>query len=350
MKRLISSGQQRSSGLMLRVPQFMQDALLDGSRALMTYDSATAGGMAFLEAELEKRDPKVREPLTSVTWMRDIVCKTGGGWVDFTSAFFVDYATSGPNQYGLVGGQTTAIPVMQADLNKDIWKVFNWMNVNKVTFVDMKKSQQIGRSLDEMLDKGVRLNWNKSLDLIVYQGWGGYPGLTNSTVITRTDAAAGASTLTTWVSKTPEEILYDINVALVATWAASEYDLSGMADYILVPPSQYGLLCTRMISLAGNRSILDYLYDNNIGKNQGRDLKIMPSRWCIGAGSGTPATDRMIAYANDEDRVYFDVTVPINRAMTMPDVNQGAYLTLYAGQVGPPKFLYLQPFVYVDGI
>lgn len=64
--------------------QMMRDASLgSGIRAMDAAGIAT--GMAFLEGELEKRDPKVREPLTSVTWPRDIVAQTGGGWVDFTS-------------------------------------------------------------------------------------------------------------------------------------------------------------------------------------------------------------------------------------------------------------------------
>ena len=50
----------------------MQDSSLGSG--IRTMDAAgIATGMAFLEGELEKRDPKVREPLTSVTWPRDIV-------------------------------------------------------------------------------------------------------------------------------------------------------------------------------------------------------------------------------------------------------------------------------------
>src|SRR5579872_6020390 len=59
--------------------------------SMQVTDAAVAGGMAFLQSELEKLDPKVREPLTSVTWMRDVIVKSGGGWVDFTSVFSVDY-------------------------------------------------------------------------------------------------------------------------------------------------------------------------------------------------------------------------------------------------------------------
>ena len=340
------------SGVYTNVPQYVKDAVLGAGVSPFSQsalDAATGGGMAFLESELEKRDPKVREPLTSVTWMRDIVCKTGGGWVDYTSVFHVDYATTGPNNYGIMGGQTTLIPTVQADVGKDIYNVFNWGSVIKVTFIDLKKAQQIGRSLDEMLDKGVRLNYNKALDVIVYNGWGGYYGIVNDVSPSYTAAPNGASGSALWLNKTPEEIMYDINTCLVNTWANSQYDLSGMCDYILIPPAQYTSIVNRPVTLAGTQSILEYLLKNNIGKNQARDLQIFPSRWCIGAGHSS--TDRMVGYVNSEDRLYFDITVPINRAMTMPSVETGgSYNTLYLAQVGPVKKLYVQPWIYMDGI
>lgn len=340
----------RSTSLMRPTMDGMLGGRLGGT--LLTTDAAIGGGGAFLQSELEKLDPKVREPLTSVTWMRDIPIKSGGGWVDFTSTFNVDYGISGPNFYGLMGGETNQIPTIQANLNKDIYRVFNWGNVLKVSFIDMQKMQQAGRSLEDMLDKGVKLNWNKTLDLVVYNGpFTGYLGLVNQgSSITQSSVASGAAGHLAWSTKTPDEILYDINAAMVATWAASEYDVTGMANHILIPPAQFAMLL-RKVSEAGNVSILEYLLANNIGKTQGVELKIFPSRWCISAGAGSPATQRMVAYVNDEDRVYLDVTVPINRVMTMPTVaDGGAYLTLYLGQIGVVKFLFYTPVIYYDGI
>jgi hypothetical protein len=123
-----------------------------------TLDAAIGQGMAFLVGELEKRDPKLYEPLTSVTWTRDIVAKTGGGWVEFTSNYFADYAGAGSAENGIIGGSTNNIPVMQADISKDVWKVVTWANVLKIPFVDQAKLQGIGRSLEDILDKGVKLN------------------------------------------------------------------------------------------------------------------------------------------------------------------------------------------------
>jgi hypothetical protein len=314
------------------------------------FDSAVASGMAYITGELEKMDPKVREPLTSVTWQRDMVAKTGGGWVEYTSTYNVDYGTTGPNDLSIVGTASNTIPVMQVSTEKNLYKVFTWMHMMRINFVDMAKAKQIGRSLEDMLNKGIRLNYNKSLDMNVYKGFEklGTTGLVNDPNVVVATADNGASGKATWKDKTPDEILDDINQAITAAWVASEYDLDGMPNHILIPPQQYTLLVTRKVSEAGNCSLLEYLMNNNIAKNQGRSISIYPSRWCIKAGTGQ--TDRMVAYMNDEDKVNFDITVPITRAMSSPNLSAAAYDTLYAAQIGQVKFNYYQPVRYIDGI
>ncbi|WP_197058186.1 MULTISPECIES: DUF2184 domain-containing protein [Brevibacillus] len=334
-----------------KAPMARKVHTIDGlGPSMMMNDAAISSGMAFLVGELEKRDPRLLEPLNSVTWMRDIVAKTGGGWVEFTSNQFINYATTGGNENGIIGGETNDIPVMQADATKDVYKVFTFANILKVPFVDQQKLQGIGRSLDDILDKGIRLNYNKSIDNIVYTGVprAGVYGLVNHPDITARSVSVGAAGQTKWSSKTPDEILADVNTIITETWAASEYDLTGMANHILIPPQQYAYLVGTKVSEAGNISILQFLLDNNIGKNQGVDLVIAPSRWCAGAGTG--GTDRMVAYVNDEDRVNFDLTVPLSRVMTQPQVTEMAYLTAYAAQIGQVKFLYTQCARYGDGI
>ena len=312
-------------------------------------DAATGGGMAFVQSQLQKLDPKVREPLTSVTWFRDIPIEDGGGWVDFTSNDFVNYGAAGPNQYGLSGNATSQIPVVSVDLQRDIYRVANWQNIIKIPMIDQFKAQSIGRSLSDLLDKGVRLNWNKSLDLIAYQGWIGYPGLVNNTSISAGLVANGGSG-TAWSTKTPAQILADVNTLIVATLAASQYDLTGMGANILIPWNQYGYITTQLVSTAANVSILAYLEQNNIATKMGVEFSILPLRWCSGAGAG--ATDRMIAYARNRDRLQMDITVPASRFMTLPVISNdtAAYVTLYAGQVGVVKILYPTSIAYGDGI
>lgn len=329
--------------------QMMTDSALgSGIRSIDAAGIAT--GMAFLEGELEKRDPKVREPLTSVTWPRDIVAETGGGWVDFTSTMNVEYATSGPNDQSIVGGATDVINLVQANVNKDIFKVVTWAMGMKIPFVDSQKYQTIGRSIDSILDRGIRLNYNKSVDQLVYRGFAsaGFTGIMNDANVVSSVAPVGAAGTSTWETKTVDEILWDINKALTEAWAASEYDESAIANHILLPPNKYAYLVSTRIGTSGDESILSYVQKNNMAKNQGKDLFIGPSRWCSGAGTGN--TDRMIVYCNDKDKLYFDLPVPLQRAMTQPVALQFSYVTIYAAQMGQVKFLYNQPVRYIDGI
>ena len=313
-------------------------------------DAAIASGLAFLNGELEKRDPKLYEPLTSVTWQRDIVAEVGSGWGEYTSNYFVDYATTGSQTSGIIGSDTNNIPMMQANISKDNFKVFSWANILRVPFVGQELLKQVGRSLDDILDKGIKLGWNKDLDTMTYEGFddlGVYGLVNNPDITTSTAAAVGTGSTTTWSTKTPDQILDDINTVLNNTWAASEYDLSGMANHVLVAPSNFMYL-QRKVSEAGNVSIFQYIMENNVATAQGREIVIVPCRWCEGAGANS--TNRMVAYVNDKDRVRIDIPVMLNRIMTQPDVQNMAYLTAYAGQIGQVKFLYPQCAAYVDGI
>lgn len=328
--------------------QMLSDGSLGSGRVLDAAGIST--GMAFLEGELEKRDPKIREPLTSVTWPRDIVAESGGGWVDFTSTMNVDYATSGGNDNSLVGGATDVISLVQANINKDVYKVFTWAQGMKIPFVDSQKFQTIGRSIDSILDRGVRLNYNKSVDQLVYRGFisVGFTGLVNDVNIVRSTAPNGAAGSPLWQNKTVDEILWDVNKTLTEAWAASEYDESAIPNHLLLPPDKYAYIVSTRIGTSGDENILDYLLRNNLATNRGGNLYIAPCRWCSGAGTGN--TDRMVAYVNDRDKVYFDLPVPLTRAMTQPVALQFAYITIYAAQMGQVKWLYYQPARYMDGI
>lgn len=319
--------------------------------AAFANDAAVGSGMAFLKGELEKQDPRLLEPLQSVTWPRDIVARTGGGWSDYTSNVFVDYATTGgANGSGIIGGETTDIATMQANIQKDVWKVFEFANILKIPFIDQQKLQNIGRSLNNILDTGVRLNYNKSVDNITYMGVAsaGVPGLMNDPDVTSVSAAAtGTGNSTKWADKTPQQILTDINRIITDTWSGSQYDETGIANHILIPPIQFSLL-QEPVTTAGSQSILEYILNNNIGRSQSVDVVICASRWCTGAGAG--GTDRMLAYVNSEERVNIDLTVPLNRSLSQTSVEQLAYLTAYVAQIGQPKYLYYQCVEYMDGI
>ena len=181
----------------------------------MTMDAAgIASGMAFLTSELEKRDPLIRKPLTSVTYPRDIVVKSGGGWVDYVSAQAVGYGiTGGSGGSPVQAGGANGLPIVQANLEKGLYKAHTFAAALRVMWVDMQKANYIGRSLDQLLQDGMRMAYDKHMDQNVYTGMEEYgsTGLVNNPDVTETSVTGG-----TWASKTKEQILADINSALMA--------------------------------------------------------------------------------------------------------------------------------------
>lgn len=323
-----------------------------GGAPVMTMDDAgIASGNAFLVSELEKRDTLIRKPLTSVTYPRDININVGGGWADYVSAMSVAYGiTNGSGNGPVHAGGANNVPVVQASLDKGVFKAHTFAAALRVMFVDMQKANFVGRSLDQLLTDGVRMAYDKHMDQNVYTGMEEYgtTGLVNNPDAVESTAAAGTSGATAWASKTPKEILADINAALTAAWAAAEYDPSAMPNHVLLPYEQYTHLLNTMVTDLAAESILDYVLKNNVATKEGAGLYIGATRWCKGAGTG--GTDRMVVYVNHDRFVNVDELVPLSRVMTGPNPSNVCYDTAYMANVSEVQAFYPQTIRYVDGI
>lgn len=324
-----------------------------GAMDAMTFDaSAVSSGLAFLVSELEKMDPLLREPLTSTTYPRDINIESGGGWVEATSAFNVEYGVSGGQADG-VGGVQNNIRRIQADFSKDLYKVMPYEVAMSVKIQDQLRGAVTGRSIEQVYDDGIRLDFDKYMDINTYLGQSQYgtTGLVNDPNITAVSVAQGASTKTTWKDKTPEEILQDINNAILDAWKAAQYDNSAIPNHILIDPANFAYLNMTPLTVAGVQggvSIMKYLMENNIATQKGVDLFIGECRFCEGAGASS--TNRLVAYRNEKRFVGMDVPVPMSRVMTQPNIQTASYDSLYMANVGQVKIHYYEPFIYRDGI
>ena len=317
-----------------------------------TMDAAgIASGGAFLVSELEKRDPLIRKPLTSVTYPRDININVGGGWVDYVSAMSVAYGITGGSENGPVAaGGANGLPVVQASVDKGVYKAHVFATALRVMFVDMQKSNYIGRSLDQLLQDGVRLTYDKHMDANVYVGLSNYgtTGLVNNPDAVETTVDNGAAGTATWETKTPLEILADINNAITSVWANAEYDTEAMPNHILIPYEQYTLIMNTPVTDLATETILDFVLKNNVAAKNGGSLYIGATRWCKGAGTGSK--DRMVVYVNHERYVNVDELVPMTRAMTQPNAANFCYDTAYAANISEVQVFYPQTIGYFDGI
>ncbi len=316
-------------------------------------EAAIASGGAFLRSELEKRDPLIRTPLTSFTYPRDISVSVGGGWVDAISAQAVGYGVTGGSGDSPVGsGGANGIPVVNANVTTGLYKAHVFQLALKVMFVDMQKANYTGRSLDSLLTDGVRMTYDKHMDQNVYLGLPAYgtTGLLNCPDALETTVAGNgaASPSTRWKDKTPDQILADVNAALVANWAAAEYDESALPNHILLPYEQYTDILTRKVTDLASETILDFLLRNNAAVKNGGSLYIGATRWCKGAGTG--GTDRMAVYCNRERFVSVEELVPLSRVMSTPNAAETCYDTAYMANLSEVEVFYPQTIAYYDGI
>lgn len=318
----------------------------------MTLDAATidAAG-AFLMAELERFDPRLYEPLVSYTWARDIDIRTdvtmGDDYSSFGKITFGgNPGTSSGSNKSWIGKNTTALPTISADLNKTVAPLTPWGVTLDWSVFELANAQKVGRPIDMQKADGMNIKWNMDIDEQVAIGDTGlgYAGMYNNPLVAASNVPNGAGGSPLWSSKTPSEILADVNALLAAAWLASGYTI--VPRELRLPPAQFSYVNGALVSTAGNRSILNYLAENSLSNAQnGAPLRILPSKWLTGAGAG--GTNRMVAYTKREDLLRF----PMVALQRTPLQTVGIYQKVdYYGKLGVVEVVRPETMAYADGI
>lgn len=119
------------------------------TRRLAVNDSYT-----FLMKELEKVDDVILEPLSGTDWPRDMPVITGGGLLESIASVDVSYASSGGDDDNLFFEAANDIPVIQADLSKQVARTFNFAEY--MSFPTMEDLIQCLRALKPVKSKGLQ--------------------------------------------------------------------------------------------------------------------------------------------------------------------------------------------------
>lgn len=312
---------------------------------MYTFDQATLDGTgAFLVGELERLDQELNMPLVGYTWSRDIQLREDVSIADdissFTNSTFAAAGTPNPNGKNWIGKDSTAIAGPNVDIAKTGFPLTLWGMELGWTVVELAAAAKVGRPIDTQKYDAMQLKWNMDTDEQVYRGDSqlGVKGLLNYSGVAFTNAPK------TWATSMPDEIRASINLLLSNAWAASGYTI--VPRDLLLPPEQFALLSSIIVSSAGNQSLLTYLRENTIAFHQnGVPLNIRAVKWLKGAGTG--GTDRMMAYTNDKKFVRFPM-VPL---LSVPVQYRGIYqLTTYYGKLGAVESPYPETMAYLDGI
>lgn len=318
-----------------------------------TRDSA----LSYYVNQLDNLDKRLYEPLVSVSWGRDIKLRSGITMAN-ESTSFIRSAFAGAGSLGnpatanlggnmpWISAETTAIPGVSVNGERVVLPLRLLAREISYTSPELERSNLLGQPIDAQKIDALNILYQMNTDQMVYIGSSevGATGLCNSSLVTAGNVSAGIGGGTTWATKTPVEILADINTGLKDTWTSSA--LAVCPDKLLLPPTQFSYLASTLISSAGNMSILEFVKKNSIALTvNGRELDIQPVKWLTGRGDSS--SDRMVFYTNDESRVRFPM-VPIRRETPY---YQGIRFTApYLWAFGEVEFVYPETVRYADGI
>lgn len=317
--------------------EYQQSLTALRSGQIISDAAAAATGQTFLMAELAKLDPVVRLPLENYTYLRDLPIDRGGGWIMNHVAHNVDFR--GPRDNS-AGSQTNDSRVIEYNVNQDTWPVFPYQVRVRIPIVESLRMAQVGRSPQDLLDKGVRVDYSKTLDTRAYVGYAGNQGLINNPSITATALpATGTGSSTTWASKSATEILADFNFMANTNWQNSGSAPGAMPDRFLIPPAQY-LIITQPMAVVGGpsgyASIQDYVKKNYFGSAFGIEPELYPLPSWLDA-SGPSSSQQIIAYKYDKDCLSLGVPQEITRFGAPPSIVSGAFEFLYLANIGVVK-------------
>ena len=242
-----------------------------------TYDEVLAD---LKYAQLIPITSEVPQGATEMTWRS----YKSYGFAKFIS----DYATDFP-RVELGGTENTVkikdIGVSYAYTIKDIRRAA-YANID----LSSRKALAARRAIEEKLNQ---VAWFGDTTAGI-QPFIKYPGTTQYTV-----PATGTGSTTTWSTKTPDQILVDLNgimnAVVIPTFGKET------VDTILLPITQMSLIKNTRMGTYNDTTIYEFFTRNNPGIN----LEVVREV----AGAGTGGKDVFIAYKKDPDVIAFELPV-----------------------------------------
>ena len=301
--------------------------------------------LAYFVNQLDNFDQRLHEPLFSVTWGRDIKLRTGISMANestsFTRSSFAGVGTQNATGKPWLAANSSTIAGVDVNGERIVTPLRLLGREISYTSVELERSQLLGQSIDTAKLSAMNNMYQMDTDEQVYIGdtFTGDKGLVNSTLVSTANVTGAA-----WASATADVILAQVNEILNAAWSATGFAVC--PSELRIPPAQYSLISTRIVSTAGNQSILQYLAQNSIANNvNGRPLNIQPLKWLTGRGAG--ATDRMVAYSNQEDFVRFPM-VPVRPETAY--YSGIRFIAPYIWAFGAVEMVRPETVLYRDGI
>jgi hypothetical protein len=228
-------------------------------------------------------------------------------WIQSVTYFSMD----GVGQAQWFAGQAQDVPKVEITREKFETTVSMAAIGYGYNLEELGTAQLLGMNLSADKAAMARRAAEEKIDAVAFVGdtGKGYKGLVNASTPTATTAPAdGTGSATTFSSKTPDQILRDVNGQLTGMFTGT-YGAE-IADTILMPYSVLLDISTRRIDTVNQTTILEWLMRNNIYTlTTGQPLTIRGLfSYLETAGAGS--TKRMVAYRRSPEVLKMHIPMP----------------------------------------
>jgi hypothetical protein len=300
--------------------------------------------LSYFENQLEAVDRTINMPLVEYTWGRDIDVRGDITMISQSSSFTrTTYAGQGSQSITgkpWISTETTVIPGVHINGEKVVKPVRKLARSLSYNMYDLQASALLGQPIDQTQAIALQEMYQLTTDEMVYVGDTdlSVKGLFNLTDVTPDPVVGGA-----WSTKTPEQILDDVNTLLDRVRLRSALR---SPTHLRVPPTQFSLLASRRVGSNSDTTILEFVKRNNISTAKNNTpLDINEVKWLDGIGVG--ATDRMVAYTKSYTDVRFPMASIRPELVTLADLT---YRRPYVWAFGELEVINPERIGYVDGI
>ena len=173
---------------------------------------------------------------------------------------------------------------------------------------EIQASQLTGANLDQRRANAARRSVEQTINTVAFYGdsASGLPGFfSNPNIPSGNVVDPGAGTA--WASKTPDQILFDINDLFADIFETTKMVESG--NTLLLPPTQWSYISATPRSANSDTTILQYIVQNSPFLSSVDD--VIPVNECAAANNPLLTNDAMVAYDRSPDKLQLEIPVEL---------------------------------------
>jgi len=298
-------------------------------------------GLGFVESTLTHVEAKVYETEYRHIVYQDVVPVSNEAGEGATSVTY--YSVDGATMGKFIGSNAIDVPLSDISTKQSIVPVELGAVGYKYSDEELRQAAMLNRPLPQMKANLTMRGYEEHAQDVCLNGDAtkGLEGfLDNSNVPAASVVNPGSGT--EWVNKTAAQILFDVNALFGQVFETTKQ--VEKPDTLALPTAQYSYIANTPRSDNSDTTILMYLVQNSTYINSVDDIIPLPEL----VGKGAAATDRMMVYTKNIDKVVFHIPMPFRIEQPVRKTLGWEVPAVY--KLSGVEFRYPLSAAYADGI